>query len=171
MSVTRQERKCDGVSAVAAAIIAAALILLGLALAPTPIRAATTERVVANRHTGLAIHGFDPVAYFVEGAPVLGRPGLEYRFAGVTWRFRNEGNLAAFTAAPEVYMPRFGGHDPVAAARGAGTPGHPVLWAIAEDRLYLFYSAQARTLFVENPEQVIKAAERLWPDVSATLVP
>ena len=32
---------------------------------------------------------------------------------GAIWRFRNEGNRAAFAADPEVYMPRFGGYDPV----------------------------------------------------------
>ena len=171
MSAARQERKSDGVAAVAAALVSAGLILVGLGLAPAPSRAATTERVVANRHTGLALHGFDPVAYFVDGAPSLGRAGLEYRFAGVTWRFRNEGNRSAFAADPDVYMPRFGGHDPMAAARGAGTPGHPRLWLIADERLYLFYSAEARTEFVQGPEQAIDAAERQWPEVLLTLVP
>jgi hypothetical protein len=171
MSATRQERKSHWLKAVAAAILAAGLILLGLGLAPPPSRAATTERVVANRHTGLAIHGFDPVAYFVDGAPSLGRAGLEYRFAGVSWRFRNEGNRAAFAADPRVYMPRFGGHDPVAAGRGAGTPGHPGLWVIVENRLYLFHSAEARAVFMENSAEAIDAAERHWPEVLRTLVP
>ena len=44
-------------------------------------RAATTERVVVNRYTGLAIDGFDPVAYFVDAAPRQGRAELELRFA------------------------------------------------------------------------------------------
>jgi hypothetical protein len=127
--------------------------------------------VVVNRHTGLALHGFDPVAYFVDQAPVLGRAGLEYRFAGATWRFRNEGNRAAFAAAPDVYMPQFGGHDPVAAGRGAGTPGHPGLWVIAENRLYLFYSLQARAVFLDDPAEAIDAAEQQWPQVLQTLPP
>jgi hypothetical protein len=169
MSPARQERKCGWVSAVAAAIAAAGLILLGLDLAPAPSRAATTERVVTNRHTGLAIHGFDPVAYFVDGAATPGQPGVEFRYGGATWRFRNEGNRAAFAAAPQVYMPRFGGHDPVAAGRGAGTPGHPSLWAIAENRLYLFFNLQARAAFLDDPAEVIQTAEQQWPQVVRTL--
>jgi len=171
MSAARQERKSDRAKAVAAAIVAAVLILVGLALAPAPIRAATTERVVTNRHTGLAIDGFDPVAYFVDGTPLLGRAGLEHRFAGVGWRFRNEGNRAAFAADPEVYMPRFGGHDPMAVGRGAGAPGHPSLWVIVDNRLYLFYSAQARAAFVANPEQALELAQRGWSKVLLTLAP
>jgi hypothetical protein len=156
---------------VAAAVVAAGLILMGLVLSPVSSRAATTERVVANRHTGLAIDGFDPVAYFVDGEPRPGRASQEYRFAGASWRFRNEGNRAAFAADPQVYMPRFGGHDPIAAGRGVGAAGHPRLWVIAEKRLYLFYSAEARAQFVRDPAQAIDAADRHWPDVLRTLAP
>src|SRR4051794_14231450 len=86
-------------------------------------RAATTELVVINRHTGLAISGFDPVAYFSDGAAKTGRAQFEMPFAGAVWRFANEGNRAAFEADPDIYMPQFGGYDPVAIARGASAPG------------------------------------------------
>jgi|SRR5215204_4976274 len=62
----------------------------------------------------MAMHGFDPVAYFSQARAVLGRPALQRVFGGATWRFRNEGNAAAFAANPEVYLPRFGGYDPLA---------------------------------------------------------
>ena len=133
--------------------------------------AAITERVVANRHTGLAIDGFDPVAYFVDAEPRLGRAELEFRYAGATWRFVNQGNRAAFVAHPETYMPRFGGHDATAVARGAATAGHPRLWRIAAQRLYLFYSEEARLAFIQSPDGVIEAAERHWPEVLRTLSP
>ena len=48
-----------------------------------PVRAATTERIVADPHTGLAISGFDPVAYFTNAAAVPGRPEFELRLKGV----------------------------------------------------------------------------------------
>src|SRR5207244_12096850 len=87
------------------------------------LRAATTERVVVDRHTGLALYGVDPVAYFTERKPVPGRPEFEYSYAGAVWRFDNEGNRAAFAADPDVYMPRYGGYDPVGISRGLATPG------------------------------------------------
>jgi hypothetical protein len=132
-------------------------------------RLMAAEPVVINRYTGLAINGYDPVSYFVDGAPRLGRPDLELRFGGVSWRFVNEGNMAAFAADPDVYAPRFGGHDPVAIVRGAATPGHPVLWLIAENHLYLFYSTEARAAFANDPETGVEAAERYWPDVRRTI--
>jgi hypothetical protein len=173
MTTARQERKSRRSRAPSTAILALFALAGGfgfvLTLALTPIGAATTELVVVNRYTGLAIDGFDPVAYFVDGAPKVGRAELEFRFQGATWRFQNEGNRAAFAASPDVYAPRFGGHDPLAVARGAATPGHPALWLIAEQRLYLFYSAEARAAFVRSPESAIEAAERNWPGVQRTL--
>ena len=38
------------------------------------VGAATTERVVSDLLTGLAMNGIDPVAYFTDAAPVYGRP-------------------------------------------------------------------------------------------------
>ena len=61
--------------------------------------------------------------------------------------------------------------DPSTASRGAGTPGHPELWAVAEGRLYLFYSAAAREAFLRDPRLAIDAAERGWPAALKTLAP
>ena len=135
------------------------------------LRAATTERVVVDRHTGLAISGFDPVAYFTDAAARAGRPEYEHHVAGVTWRFRNEGNLGAFAAGPEIYMPQFGGYDPTGIARGVATPGHPQLWLIHDRRLYLFYSDAARSDFAADTDAILARADSRWPEVLRTLVP
>ena len=101
-------------------------------------RASTTERVVVNRFSGIAIEGFDPVAYFVQGRAVLGREDFEAADAGAVWRFRNEGNRASFVAHPEIYGPQFGGYDPVDLGRGVTYAGNPRFWVVSGERLYLF---------------------------------
>jgi YHS domain-containing protein len=126
---------------------------------------AAGEPVAINPQSGLTISGFDPVAYFTDASAKEGRPGVEYTREGVTWRFQNEGNRAAFADRPDIYGPRFGGYDPVAIARGASVSGHPMFG----QRLYLFYSAKARAMFAAEPEQVIAAAERKWPAAQRTL--
>ncbi len=85
--------------------------------APMTACASTTERVVVNRFSGLAIEGFDPVAYFVDGAAEPGSEDFEAPQDGAVWRFRNQGNRASFLAHPEIYGPQFGGYDPVDLAR------------------------------------------------------
>jgi hypothetical protein len=165
MTAARQRRKPRRL----AAAFGALLILLGLP--GGGLDAATTERVVVDRHTGLALYGFDPVAYFTEAKPALGRADLEYRYAGAVWRFRNEGNRGAFVAHPDAYLPRFGGHDPLGVARGVATPGHPQLWVRRDDRLFLFHSPESRDAFLADPDTAAAAAEAQWPDVWKALVP
>jgi hypothetical protein len=131
--------------------------------------AATTERVVVNRHTGLAINGFDPVAYFTDARPLQGRPSLELTEAGAIWSFRNEGNLAAFKADPDIYSPQFGGYDPVDVARGVVFPGNPRFWLICQQRLYLFGREDSRDAFAAAPQRFLAAAIRHWPNLVETL--
>ena len=127
--------------------------------------AATDNQLAVNATTGLAISGFDPVAYFTEGKALFGRAEFELNLEGSVWRFNNEGNRGAFAKNPEVYAPQFGGYDPVAIGRGRSVQGHPLIWAVAGQRLYLFYSEQTRASFLADPGRIFDTAERKWPDV------
>ena len=150
---------------------AAAVLACLLAGAVPAAFAATTEHIVVDRHSGLAISGFDPVAYFTDQSARQGKRDYEYHYRGATWRFRNEGNLAAFAEDPATYAPQFGGYDPLSAARGVGAPGHPALFRIHEKRLYLFYTAESLDAFAADPEGAIARAREGWPAVLRTLVP
>jgi hypothetical protein len=143
-------------------------ILLCAALA-NPAWPAARAPVVTDPLTGLAIDGFDPVAYFTGDGPKQGREQYEYRQAGAMWRFNSEANRAVFVDHPDVYAPQFGGYDPIAIGRGVSVPGNPLTWAVVAERLYLFYDAKARADFIEAPRRAIEAAQRQWPDVKRTL--
>ena len=138
-------------------------------LCGAPARATTTERVVVNRYSGLAIEGFDPVAYFVDARPMIGRQEFEASGAGVVWRFRNEGNRASFVAHPDIYGPRFGGYDPFDLARGVTYAGNPRFWFISGERLYLFGREDNRDAFAADPARVLRAANMLWPALEQNL--
>ena len=148
----------------------AAVVSAGLGLAG-PIGAATTERVVVDRNSGLAISGFDPVAYFTDAQALRGKDELEQAVAGVVWRFRSAGNRAAFMADPDVYLPRFGGYDPVGVARGLAVAGNPRLWFIGGERLYLFFSEETRKEFASDSASMTTIADREWPSIQLKLVP
>jgi len=149
------------------ALIAA--ILLALWAGTQAPKASQADRLVVNPASGLAISGFDPVAYFTAQKAILGRPDLELTLNGAVWRFLNEGNRAAFAAHPEVYTPQFGGYDPVAIERETSVPGHPEFWAVAGERLYLFYNARARAAFIDDTARIIDSATRKWPEVARTI--
>ncbi len=165
MTAARQKRKHRAGLALSVTI-AAALALFGAAA-----RASLTARIVVNWHTGLAIDGYDPVAFFTDGAPLPGTSAFELRYAGVVWRFRNSGNRAAFAERPDVYMPRYGGYDPVAVARGVAVAGAPNVWVIVGQRLFLFHDPADREKFLGDPVHTIATADRKWPQVERALDP
>ena len=150
-------------------------VIIGLTLAavafPPTHQAAATERIVVAWHTGLAIDGYDPVAFYTDGKPLPGSPDFELSFGGAVWRFANAGNRAAFAARPDIYMPQFGGYDPVGIARGVAVAGNPGIWLISGRRLFLFYDRDHHDRFAADTERVIQAADRKWPDVERTLSP
>ena len=147
-------------------------LLAGLALViwlPSAAGAATTERVVVNRFSGLAIEGFDPVAYFADARPEIGSEDFEASAAGAVWRFRNEGNRASFVAHPDIYGPQFGGYDPIDVARGVTVAGNPRFWLVSGQRLYLFSREQSRAAFSADSARVLRDAVRRWPGIEQTL--
>jgi hypothetical protein len=162
MTLRRQEGNgCKGLAICRVLLLVAVGSLLQVAACHAQ---ATTERVVVDRLTGLAIDGFDPVAYFVDGAPRSGRESLEAVYDRAIWRFRNEGNRAAFLSHPEVYAPRFGGYDAVDVARGIAVEGSPYFWAVIEQRLFLFSNAASRDAFMQDGK-LRHLAEQRWPQL------
>jgi hypothetical protein len=165
MTAQRQEtNRRPGLAFIA--LLAGLAAMAGLEIAA---QAATTERVVVDRYTGLALGGFDPVAYFTDARAMAGRPGFEVSEAGAVWRFRNEGNRAFFLAHPEIYGPQFGGYDPTDAARGVAVAGNPQVWLIAGQRLFLFGHAESRDAFAADPARVLRQAKARWPGLQETL--
>jgi YHS domain-containing protein len=147
------------------------ILALFAGVVPHATAAGITETIVVDRHTGLAIGGYDPVAFYTDGKPLPGSPEFELRYGGAVWRFCNFGNRAAFADRPDVYMPRFGGYDPVGIARGIPVAGRPDVWLIRSGHLFLFHNSRRLEAFVADPEHITGAAERKWPAVLQTLSP
>lgn len=144
------------------AFIALAVAMIGLPGLDWAARAATTERLVVSRYSGLAIEGYDPVAYFTDESAVRGLPDYEAAESGAVWRFRNGSNRDAFVAHPEIYGPRFGGYDPIDLARGVTAGGNPRFWVVSGQRLYLFGLEEHRAAFAADPQRFLRQAEALW---------
>lgn len=167
MTAPRRRRKVSPLCLGVGLMIA----VFGALVGPRATGAATTELTVIDHITGLAIHGFDPVAYFADRTATLGTSEFECILAGTIWRFHNPGDRAAFLANPEVYTPRFGGYDPVAVARGVAVAGHPRIWLIAGERLYLFHTVASQEEFAADPERISATADRRWASVQSLLIP
>lgn len=89
---------------------------------------------------GLAIEGYDPVAYFKQG-PTKGSKDHSYTYKGVQYRFASAENLVAFKAEPHRYEPEYGAWCAWAMYDGGGrTKVDPETFKIVDGKLYLFYN-------------------------------
>jgi YHS domain-containing protein len=90
---------------------------------------------------GLAIGGYDPVAYFTTGKAVEGSKDYSYTVDGATYRFVSAGNRDAFRAAPAKYRPQYGGWCAYAmGAKGEKVEVDPKTFKVLDGKLYLFYN-------------------------------
>jgi len=152
-------------------MLAFVLPLLGMvSLTVPPARAqSVVTLIVTDPLTGIGIYGMDPVSYFTEPEPLLGRGEFEFIWNNVPWHFASAANRDVFRSAPEIYAPQFGGHGAMGVARGYVSDSDPAMYAVFKQRLYLFYSAANREAFLLAPDDAAIAAEANWAELSKDL--
>jgi len=115
---------------------------------------------------GLAIKGYDPVAYHTTGEPLEGSSQFEIEWKDATWRFASEGNRDLFKANPGNYAPRYGGYCAWAVSRGYTANVDPEnAWSVVDGKLYLNYSAAVKETWEQDIHGNIEKADANWPGV------
>lgn len=122
----------------------------------------------ATRIVLLALNGFDPVSYFLEGGPQAGSARFELSWGGRVWRFASGANREAFRDDPAVYAPRLGGYDAAGILEGRLVDADPLVFAVIAERLYLFRDAGRRARFTAEPG-LAGQAEAAWPALGGLL--
>ncbi|MEZ0540325.1 YHS domain-containing (seleno)protein [Fibrella arboris] len=119
-----------------------------------------------NVENGLAIQGYDPVAYFTQNKALKGSAASAYTHKGVTYRFASAANLKAFQDSPDKFEPQYGGWCAYAmGATGEKVEVDPETFKIAGGKLFLFYhSFINNTLTKWNKDEVNlhKKADANW---------
>jgi YHS domain-containing protein len=113
-----------------------------------------------------AINGYDAVAYFTESKPVEGKKEFTYSWKGADWHFSTEQNLKTFQSNPEKFAPQYGGYCAYGMSRGYKATTEPDAWTIVNDKLYLNYNTEVRSLWNQKQAEYIKIADTNWPKVS-----
>ncbi len=134
------------------------------AIALTP-RAAFAAEPRAFETAGVAINGYDPVAYFTEGKPVEGDPSITSDWLDAKVQFATAENKAMFDADPEKYAPKYGGFCAYAVSKGYTASTDPDAWSIYQGRLYLNFSKSVRALWSLNKSGNVRSADANWPGV------
>ncbi len=113
----------------------------------------------------LAVHGYDPVAYFTEGKPVLGSSKLVATANGASYYFASQANLDLFKAAPAKYTPQYGGYCAFGVSVAKKFDGDPTVWKIVNGKLYLNLNADVAEKFNADVPGALKNAEGNWPKI------
>ena len=141
-----------------------------LALAPLAESAIAAELVNATKD-GIAIDGFDTVAYFEAGRPVKGLPQYSVKHKGATWLFASAAHRDAFAADPGKFEPQFNGWCSYAVSEGYGAEVDFVKgWAVLDQQLYLNWDEDTKNTFVAEQAKRRPAAEENWPVVSTGII-
>lgn len=142
------------------------LVAIGLAAAVSRDPTDATEMPVLtptfSMHQGLAIGGYDTVAYFTDYAAVHGDEAHAVDLDGVRFLFANGDNRAQFLKDPNRYLPQFGGYSTFALAKGKLYGADPTVFDIIDGRLYLSRNERVQELWHRNPGGYIRQAEENW---------
>jgi YHS domain-containing protein len=115
---------------------------------------------------GVALRGYDPVAYFTENKPVIGSPSHTATYKGSTFRFVSRANRDAFMADPAKYAPQYGGFCAFGVAKGQKAAIDPAAFSIVNGKLYLNYNSSIQRSWQADIPGHIQTADRNWPNVS-----
>jgi hypothetical protein len=144
------------------ALVQAAVVVMGV----VAVAATAHAQKVNTGSGGLAVKGYDVVAYVSQGKPVEGSVHFEYRLGDSTYRFASAANRDAFVKEPDRYLPQFGGFCAYAVSRGYTADIDPLAWRIVDGKLYLNYSRRAQEKWEEDVPGNITKGHANWPALS-----
>lgn len=140
-------------------------VIAGLAAVPLAMRPALARAPDVHAADGIAIGGADAVAYFQVGGAVAGLASHALMWRGATWLFASATTMDAFEMDPARYCPAYGGYCAHAMAQGHLSPTVPPAFTIHQDRLFLNFSLEVRSLWRADIAGQILRADRHWPTI------
>ena len=112
---------------------------------------------------GVAVKGYDVVAYFTQSRPVKGSAAFAHSWMGATWWFASAQDRDQFAASPEKFAPQYGGYCAYGVSQGHTVEIDPEAWRIIEGKLYLNYSKSVQQKWVQDVPGNITKADQNWP--------
>lgn len=113
----------------------------------------------------LAVHGFDPVAYFTQDEALLGDAQFSTEYKEGTYRFVSEENKRLFLKNPSKYVPQYGGYCAFGTAKGKKFDGDPRLFKVVGGRLYFNLNPDVYEKWLMDPPGYIKQADENWREI------
>jgi YHS domain-containing protein len=139
------------------------LVLLAFVLLLAAVPLLAIEPVFAN--DGVAIDGYDAVAYFTDSKPMEGSAEHAFEWNGAKWHFASEAHRAAFAENPARYAPQYGGYCAFGVSRGYAVKVDPTAWKVVDGKLYLNYNHDVQAEWAKDVAGYIAKADANWPAV------
>jgi enamine deaminase RidA (YjgF/YER057c/UK114 family) len=136
--------------------------------------AALLSSAARGEDARLSISGYDPVAYFTDGKPVEGKPGLEYLWHRLRWRFASVSHRDMFAKDPDRYTPQYDGYCAMGISNDAGAHKDtvdPAAWAIVDGKLYFTHNQYWLQVWREKAAEHIRKADGDWQAVEKLPAP
>ena len=124
------------------------------------------QSVKFNSTDGIAIKGYDAVAYFMLQKAMPGDKTYTYNWSGSHWQFSSQANLDSFKLSPEKYAPQYGGFCAYGCSANHLSPTEPNAWTIVDNKLYLNYNMKVKDMWLKDTTNLIKKADSLWPSLN-----
>jgi YHS domain-containing protein len=121
-----------------------------------------TIRDGADEH--VILRGNDAVAYFTQGKPVKGDPGIKATYDGDTYRFASEANKRLFEQDPRKYAPAYAGFCASGAPYALKANIGADVFEVYQGRLYLFGSERSKVNFMMDVDKNIAVGDRYWEE-------
>jgi YHS domain-containing protein len=115
---------------------------------------------------GVAIDGYDAVAYFLQNSAVKGSKEFVHKWNGSTWQFASASNRDAFKQNPEKYAPQYGGYCAYGMSQGYKAKVDPInAWTIVNGKLYLNYNKGIKAKWLPKKDELINKADVNWKKI------
>jgi YHS domain-containing protein len=158
MSYARFRR--DVLSALVVALLAG-LVSATPSVAGVP---GSTSAINVDAH-GIALGGYDPVAYFDKHQPAQGVETISASYGGARYLFASEAHRKTFLSNPKKYVPQFGGFCAVGTSYGQKVDIDPQTGKVVKGKLYVNNNPKAQAIFDKDTQGTISRAEHNWPVV------
>lgn len=143
-----------------ARMLLGAMLLAGTSIVMAAAPFNTLKRgVFSDSDTGIAINGYDTVAYFTNAKAVPGSDAHTMSWNGAIWKFASKEHLDLFKAQPERYAPQYGGYCAYGVSKGYLVSIEPEQFTVLNNKLYLNYDAGVQKKWSQDPAGYNKIAD------------
>ena len=111
---------------------------------------------------GIAVNGYDVVAYFTEQHPVKGNLEFSSHYKDTQWLFSSEEHKLLFEQNQQQYLPQYGGYCAYGMSKGFVVDTDPNAFTILNNKLYLNYSLGVRETWLQDTALYIERADKNW---------